>query len=146
MPETMLNRYTYPEWDAKPYWDVIKSFYGELDVAVYQAKNRDHAFLCGGGSLTWNPLTFTFAWTDDFKIPLVMSGFVTSVEYGPNGTSRSAAIQSGECLYCVLPTQVTANVTRNAAVASTLSNTDSNFVIAYNCDNILYVRNGQILT
>ena len=60
MPQTMLNRYTYPEFDSNPYWEVITGLYGEIDVGLYQTKNREHAFLCGGGALSWNSAGSTF--------------------------------------------------------------------------------------
>lgn len=144
--ETMLNKYPYPDEDADPYWEQFIALIGSMDAAIYQAKNRAHTFMCGGGILTWTAGSNTFSWTDDIKIPLVMSGFVVSCVYGPNGVSRSAAIEPGSAMYVRLPTQITANLSKNCEVASTVSYDDSVFVLAYNCDNILYVRNGLILT
>lgn len=145
MAETLLNKMTYPDFDTKPYWDSFVGMVNQLDVAIFQAKNRAHAFLCGGGVLSWNTLGNTFAWTDDFKIPLVMSGFVVNGRYGPNAVTRSAAVQPGECLYIRLPTQITDNIVKNFEVGSIVSESDAIFVLAYNCENVLYVRNGTIL-
>lgn len=146
MPFTMLNQYFYPEEDADPYYEEFVGMIGSFDVALYQNKNRSHAFMCGGGIFTWNALSNTFYWTDDIKIPLIMSGFVVSVVYGPSGVSRSAAIQPGTALYVRLPSAITANVNKNAETASQISYDDAIFVLAYNCDNILYLRNGQMLS
>lgn len=146
MPETVLNRYTYPREDEDPFFESIVATFNQVDVGIYQAKNLIQSFLCGGGTVAWNSGTQVLTWTDDFKIPIVMSGFVLNLKYGPDNANRSVLLQNGEFMYVQVPTMLTANVTKNMSKGTQLSYIDGLFVVAYNCQNILYLRNGSILT
>lgn len=142
----MFNGWGYPEYKEKPYYETFKKFVGDVDVDVYYLKTASNTFLCGGGSLSWNGPLGVLSWTADFSIPIIMSGYVVQVKFGPDNVNRAISIVPGGFAYIQLPTVITDNTTRNMRAAAKWDGTGGVYVIALNQGNICYVRNGLVLT
>lgn len=143
--ETMFNQWPIPEFDKDPYYDEFSGLMNQVDLSVYHVKNASNLFFIGGGVVTWSAGLQILSWTEDFVLPLMMSGFEVLVPYGPDGINRAVGITSGSFVYIELPTLITSNQTVKMKSASVWSGKDGVIVLAYNKNNILYFRDGTKL-
>lgn len=145
MAKTLFNEYSFPDEDQDPYFKTLSSFFGQLDVAIWNNRMRSNLILAGGGSISFNSTTSLLTWSDDFGLKHLYSGFLNEFRFGPDNLTREASILEGQVLYGQIPSQVSQGQVKNLLVADQLPSGDNNFVLAWRYNNSVYFQNGIIL-
>lgn len=108
----------YPAEDCDPFYDQFVSLVRDLDSILFMRKIMNNLFIGGGGTRSWGG--GVLLWTDDFVIPVYHWGKRILVRYGPDGLTRGAGIQDGQCLVVNIPMSMNGDVVINFSVLDSL--------------------------
>jgi hypothetical protein len=145
MAETVFKQWIYPSEFEDPFWTSFEGMVGQMDASVYAIETLQRALVGGGGDISWAS-GGGVGWTEDFVVPIFSTGFKASLRYGPDGASRNAALNDGDCLYSVIPLSVSENVVLDLTKGNKLPNRDGVFPLCARIGNELIFRNGRRFT
>lgn len=118
MLTTNFFKWTYPEENDDPHFDVLQGFFVQQDETVFGLTNTACNIIIPPPTVSWNPGTKVLSWDDDFEIPLMSIGFSLKVKYGPDGVSRTATFSDGDRMIVTVPRTASGSVTANFALVN----------------------------
>lgn len=127
---SQFMRWTVPSEFEDPFWNSYEAQINDQDGSAFLSKMMANMFLTSGGTRTWNSGSGLFTWTADFVVPIFHYGKKISIQYGPDGLTRSANLFEAQALVITLPMVVNDNLVVNFAVASQLSSAAHNQWVA----------------
>lgn len=132
----------YPDEESDPFWDAFEGMVENFEQVVFYNKMFANMIVTNGGIRSWNPTSRLFSWTDDFQILVPHWGFRVRVVNGPDGMTRAAGLQDGQCLIIKMPMQMSGDITTNFTLVSQLNVQEhNNFVVAACAGSALYIKN-----
>ena len=141
MASTTFLGITYPDENENPFYNKYKAQMQSLDRILYQAKIQSQLIVGGGGTVSFNSTTNLLTWTSDLVIPIAIYGYKINVKFGPDYSTRQAALAEGSLMYVDIPFVLTGNVDRNIEVASSIDkNNHQLFVIGYRTGSKVYMN------
>jgi hypothetical protein len=115
MADTNFLGMTYPDENQDPYFDVISSFYADIDSRMYGLIAIQQPLLGGGfigfTNQSFNPFVGVLTWTENFEILIPGSGVYLQVPYGPDQSTRSIQLFDGDRVIISVPNTSTGEVT-----------------------------------
>ena len=141
MASTPLLNIPFPDEDNESWYQTYVSQMREMERLMLMGKLHSNLLIGGGGSLSFNIGTNTFSWTADFLLPVLHFGRVITIPYGPDGSTRTAALSEGSALVLEIPYAMNANVTKNFQVLNQLDiQNHQQWVAAIRLNNKVIVR------
>jgi len=127
----------FPSREDDPWFDGFESFSEGVDASGYAHREDRSIIWSGGGSVSWDLASQTFAWTSPIVIHSPIGGRLISIAAG-----SVTAWTEGDVVYVVLTRQPLENLTASLVKASTLPSTDNAMALGVRIGDALYFRTG----
>lgn len=102
-----------PSEDKDPWYDDFKDFVTQVDNGMYGLLASSCGIIAPPPTVTYNNGSGHFEWDDDWKIPILGSGFLLNVKFGPDGINRHVTLADGEKLIVTIPITSATNTYAN---------------------------------
>lgn len=140
MPNTNRMGWTYPTEYQVPYYNLIETFYSNIDLSVYALREDNHLVLTNstpaGVTLSDAPSIDTFAWTADFILLNMLTGGTITISAG------SIILEDGKILAIDVSRPITGNSVKTFSVENTIGSDENKIWIAVRRGTLVYLRNG----
>jgi hypothetical protein len=145
MSSTPYFKWNYPDDTLEPYFDIISAFYTQQDNGVFALMNTAANIIIPPSTINWNPFTLTLSWVGSFQIPLMSSGFILNIPFGPDGVNSSVSFQNGSRLIITVPSTSGGAVTANfGLVHGAVSITDGLYTVGFCSGTKFYANFPQV--
>lgn len=120
MPNTRYWSTAYPGDNEDPWFEGFESFAQQIDTNLYGLLATAGSILIPPATITFNSLTSRMEWDADFVMPILGSGFLLNIRYGPDNTNRWIDLADGDKLVVTVPVTSSTNVNANFAKISSI--------------------------
>lgn len=114
---TKFWNFNFPNEDEDPWYDGFVEYGEQNDKAMFGLLSSA-AGLIVSPNITWNGGTGRLSWDADFLMPILGSGFLLEIKYGPDGVNRWIDLNDGDKVIVTCPVISSANVSANFSKVS----------------------------
>jgi hypothetical protein len=147
MAASKLTGLPIPSEDKDPWYDDYVEFVNQVDNQFYGLLSSACHIIVPPTLVDWHAGTGRFSWNDDFRIPILGSGFILNVKFGPDGINRYADLNDGDKLIVTIPITSAGNTVANFQVVSGKVNwANGLFVFGMRMGNNFYANIPTVFT
>lgn len=139
METTQRLNITFPGEFEDPFFDNFKAFANGVDSWLSASVSDRNIVIRGGGDISFDRVTGTLVWNQEFEIWQLVTGFKTTVSAG------SAVVNEGESLVVDAPRTMSSNSIAAASVVGDTGFSQGLVAICFRQNNRVYFRNGNVV-
>lgn len=113
-----LTGIPYPSENDDPWFQGFQMFVDDVDVKHMALFSSVSNILIPPPSVLWNGSSGQLTWDDDFVMPILSSGFLFSIQFGPDQVTRMLTLNDGDKVIITAPYASAKNTTANFSVIS----------------------------
>lgn len=133
--------WTFPSREDDPWWDAFNDFVRAVDGSGFAHREDRSIIWSGGGTISWDVTTATFAWTGTINIYSPMSAKLMQIEAGSIGGALDPWAD-GEVVYVNLTRLALVNVAKSLVKANALPSDDDAMAFGVRIGDTIYLRTG----
>ena len=130
-------QWPYPARDDDPWYDYFSEFVLALDASGYAHREDRSLIWAGGGTLSWDLATETFAWTDTINVYSPIGSRLLQVAAG-----SVADWAVGEVVYLTLTRQPLQNLSASLVKNNQLPSTDNTVAVGVRIGDAIFLQTG----
>lgn len=129
--------WAFPSREDDPWYDAFRDFVIAVDGSGFAHREDRSIIWSGGGTVSWDLATQTFAWTDWINIFSPMSGKLMRIEAG-----SITDWAEGEIVYVSLTRLALENVTKAFSKATAMPSNDDVMAFGFRINDTIFLRTG----